>query len=146
MKKHKSRSAADLKRKTKNVKNKMGNPNFESKYFAEFTQQMLGAMRAGKSVVQFCSEINIGRTTFYRWLDENELRNTFELAQNHCEAHWETWLKNNLSNKEVNSVLVKMFFANRFGWSDKTESKEDVTVTEQVVRMKKAKNEYVEEK
>lgn len=99
-------------------------------YTDEMPEKLLTAMFAGKSVTRFCRDIRISTPTFYLWVSKHsQFSSAFELGKNDCEAFWEDWLVENLGNKEVNSTLVKLFFANRFGWHDKTESKNDVTVT-----------------
>lgn len=108
---------------------KVGRP---TDYRDEYPMKLFMAMTEGKSVTRFCSEVNVARKTFYEWVEKHEeFRNAFDAGREKCEAHWEEWLINNLSNKEVNSPLVKLFFANRFGWHDKIESKHDVSVRQE---------------
>jgi hypothetical protein len=103
-----------------------------SKYTDEMPALLLGAMKAGKSVVRFCADVGIAKSTFSLWCEKHvEFSIAFEEAKIQCESYWEYWLVNNLANKEVNSALVKLFFANRFGWHDKTESRHDVTVRQE---------------
>ena len=94
----------------------MGRP---TKYKPEHDQLLLDMMANGKSVVQFCAAIGIARKTFYEWVKNNsEFSNTFTQAKTMCEAHWETELQSMMYDNKVNAPLVKMYFANRFDWSD----------------------------
>lgn len=108
---------------------KMGRP---TDYNQDMPSKVLSAMSQGKSVIRFCRDVGIASSTFYLWVEKNsEFSSAFELGKNNCEAHWEDWLVGNLENKEVNSTLVKLFFANRFGWHDKQETKHDMTVRQE---------------
>ena len=98
-------------------------------YTDDLPPKLFEAMRQGKSVVQFCSDIDIAKATFYDWVEKHkDFSDAFKAGKSKCESHWETWLQNNFENKNMNSILVKMFFTNRFGWSDKTESKNEVNI------------------
>ena len=100
-----------------------------SSYHDKMPELLLASMRAGKSVVKFCSEQDISKSMFYRYVEAHpEFRDAFERGDMHCEAHWEDWLKDNLKNKECNAILIKMFFTNRFGWSDKKEVQQSVEI------------------
>ena len=106
-----------------------------TKYTDEMPELLFNSMAAGKSVVRFCSDINIAPATFYLWLSvHKEFSETFAICSNKCEAFWEEWLVENLGNKDMNSVLIKMFFTNRFGWSDKKEQNISVTTKEEIPR------------
>lgn len=104
---------------------------------------LIGAMYEGKSVVRFCRDVRISRTTFYDWISRHEdFKNAYEIGKTDCEAYWEEFLVNNLMNKEVNSGLIKLFMANRFGWSDKQEAQMTHRVDESLENMRRADNEY----
>jgi hypothetical protein len=108
---------------------KLGRP---TDYNDSLPLKLFQAMTEGKSVTRFCADIDIARKTFYQWIDKYpDFSNAFEVAKEKCEAHWEEWLVNNFSNKDINSTLVKLFFANRFGWHDKSESKHEVSVRQE---------------
>ena len=67
----------------------------------------------------------ITRKTFANWLQlYPEFLNAYEEALTAGEAYWEESLRTDLMfNKDVNTALAKLYFANRFGWSDKQETK-----------------------
>ena len=105
---------------------KMGAP---SKYNDAIPALLAEAMHNGLSVERFCRNIRISKDTFYNWLKiHQDLSDAFHMGKNDCEAFWEDWLVNNLDNKNANAGLVKMFFTNRFGWSDKKETSNTVIV------------------
>ncbi len=106
--------------------NKGGRP---TKYNDDFPAKLSKAMYEGKSVARFCRDERINPDTFYEWVKKHEkFTEAFHIGKNDCEAFWEDWLVNNLDNKNANAGLVKMFFTNRFGWSDKKETSNTVVV------------------
>jgi len=87
-------------------------------------------MSAGKSVVRFCKDENIHPDTFYAWAKKHkEFSDAFAMAKNNCEAFWEEKVIGFMSDKNVNAHLVKFYLANRFGWTDKKEVKEESKTT-----------------
>jgi hypothetical protein len=106
-----------------------------TKYHEGMPELLVEAMKRGDSVTQFCADQDISKSTFYEWVREHqEFSHSFDRAAEKCEAYWESWLKNNMGNKNANGVLVKMFFTNRFGWSDKKEQNVSVTMQEEIPR------------
>jgi uridine phosphorylase len=118
----------------KTLKNKIeskptGRP---TSYNNELSEKLLKMMTEGKSVTQFCAETDISKTSFYLWAKEYPVfADAFERGKEKCEAFWETWLHKNFANKEMNSALVKMFFANRFKWTEKVDTNTTVTIVKQ---------------
>jgi len=97
-----------------------------TKYTPEIVPRLTIAMKNGLSVQRFCRDEHLSPDTFYRWVKEHsEFSDAFAIGKSECEAYWETWLVENITNKDVNTALVKLFMANRFGWSDKSESKHE---------------------
>lgn len=106
-------------------KNKGGRPTKYEDRFLEIAEKYLAG---GKSVTQLAKHLNVAKSTIYKWAEENqEFSDALELGKEFSQAYWENELENMMYNKEVNSPLVKLYFANRFGWSDKTETKNDHT-------------------
>lgn len=106
-------------------KNKGGRP---TKYDKSLCQVAIGYLATGKSVTQLSAHIDVGKATIYRWSDEyEEFRDALTRGQELSQAHWEGELCNMMYSKDVNAPLVKLYFANRFKWTDKTETKTDVT-------------------
>jgi len=132
----------------KNVEEKkIGRP---TDYHDDIPVLLIEAMRNGKSVTRFCAQIGIAKQTFYRWLSEKpNFSDAFELAKNFCESYWEEWMVNNFTTKDINSTLVKLFMANRFGWSDKQDVKGDLDmklkVSEEATQIKEIRESYKKE-
>lgn len=106
-------------------KNKGGRPTKFDESFLDITEKYLAK---GKSVTQLAKHLNVSKSTVYKWAEENKaFSDALELGKEFSQAYWENELENMMYNKEVNSPLVKLYFANRFGWSDKTETKNDHT-------------------
>lgn len=106
-------------------KSKGGRPTKYDDRFLEIAEKYLAG---GKSVTQLAKHLNVAKSTVYKWAEENKaFSDALELGKEFSQAYWEDELENMMYNKEVNSPLVKLYFANRFGWSDKTETKNDHT-------------------
>lgn len=111
-------------------KNKVGRP---TDYKDEYNDIAMDFLSQGKSIIQLCGKLRVGRATIYRWAEQNkEFRDTLQLGKELSQAHWEDKLEGMMFNKEVNSPLVKLYFANRFGWSDKAETKNENATTDKV--------------
>lgn len=93
-----------------------------TKYTDEMPEQLYAALEIGKSVTQFAAEQGVSRSTVYEWAEHHpEFSDALTRGQEASQAYWETQLQSMMYNKEVNAPLVKLYFANRFGWSDKQE-------------------------
>lgn len=104
---------------------KLGRP---TKYKHEYCQEAIDFMRKGKSIVQLSAYIDVPVRTIYQWESDNdEFSHALKRARELSQAHWETELEGMMyMGKEINAPLVKLYFANRFGWSDKQEVKQEV--------------------
>ncbi len=117
-----------------------------SGYNDKMPDKLIAAMMAGDSIVQFCSQERITRPTFYDWVQKHpDFSYAFDRGKIHCESFWEKWLKQNLNAEKVNSALVKLFFANRFDWHDKSESKSEIHHTHEVAEISELRNKYTKE-
>lgn len=111
-------------------KKKPGRP---TKYKKEYCEDTIKFLAKGKSVTQLSAHLDVSKSTIYKWAEDHEeysdaLTRGGELSQ----AHWESELCDMMYNKEVNSPLVKLYFANRFGWSDKVETKNENANVEKI--------------
>ena len=93
-----------------------------TKYTDAMPEALFNAMSEGKSVTQFAAMIGVNRSTVYEWAERHqEFSDALTRGKEAGEAYWETELQSMMYSKEVNAPLVKLYFANRFNWSDKTE-------------------------
>ena len=97
-----------------------------SKYKHEYNEIALDFLSQGKSIVQLSTKLGVHRDTLYEWAERNEeFSDTLEQGKQNSQEHWENKLEEMMFMKDINTPLVKLYFANRFGWSDKQESKVD---------------------
>ena len=98
---------------------KVGRP---TKYTKEMPQKIYDYLAQGHSLTQFAVSIGVHKDTVYEWVKEHpEFSDAFARAKQASQAHWERELVSMMYDRNVNAPLVKMYFANRFGWSDKKE-------------------------
>ena len=91
-----------------------------TKYKPEYCDALLDALGNGKSVSQFAAMTGVSRSTVYYWAEHNpEFSDALTRGQELSEAFWETELQGMMYMRDVNAPLVKLYFANRFGWHDK---------------------------
>jgi len=99
---------------------KMGRP---TKYTADLPERVMECIGNGKSVAQFARDLGVTRATIYNWADQNpEFLAALTRAQEHSEAAWLDKVEGMMTSRDVNVPLVKLYLANRFGWSDKQEN------------------------
>ncbi len=99
-----------------------------TKYEESFKDAAEEFLSTGKSVTQLARHLNVAKSTVYKWAVENqEFSDALSIGREFSQAHWEDRLENMMFDKEINTPLVKLYFANRFGWSDKSETKTDIT-------------------
>lgn len=106
---------------------KMGAP---TKYKPEYCDLIIKMAKEGASFTEFRAEIGgISRQTLHNWKEaHSDFMDAYTRAEVLGEAHWDSKMRKQLMfDKEINTALVKLYFANRFNWSDKTENKTDLT-------------------
>lgn len=96
-----------------------------TKYKPEYCQLFDEFMSKGKSVKQFAAHLKVRRETIYQWAKDNEeFSNIFTQAKEYAEAYWEDELQTMMYDRNINAPLAKLYFANRFGWTDKPKEEE----------------------
>lgn len=105
---------------------KVGRP---TKYKPEYCQEAIDFMRQGKSIVQLSAFIDIPVRTIYQWEEDHaEFSHALKRARELSQSAWESKLEDMIfMGKEVNAPLAKLLMANRFGWSDKKEVKQEIS-------------------
>src|SRR5690554_3298607 len=93
-----------------------------TKYTDAMPDALYNAMADGKSITQFAAKIGVSRSTVYEWAEQHpEFSDALTRGKEVGEAYWENELQGMMYSKEANAPLVKLYFANRFGWTDKQE-------------------------
>lgn len=94
-------------------------------------QTMLDMSSDGASIVELAVELGISRDTFYN-ISEREPRfsDTVKKCKELCEAWWVRNGRTNLNNKDFSYTGWYMNMKNRFNWTDKQETKSEVSVKE----------------
>jgi len=92
-----------------------------TKYKPEYGDEALELVgRRGKSVAWLARHYEVNRSTIYQWAKDNPaFSDALSRAQEWSEATWEDRVEEMMTSREVNAPLVKLYLANRFGWSDK---------------------------
>ena len=92
-----------------------------TKYKPEYIEEALSFIgEQGKSVTQFAFHLRVSKSTVYLWAQEHpDFSDALTLAQEWSQACWETKLEDMMVTRDVNAPLVKLYFANRFKWTDK---------------------------
>lgn len=91
-----------------------------TKYLESFKQEAIDFIGSGKSVTQFAKHIGVSKATIYSWAnDKPDFLDALKLAQDWSQSVWEDKLEEMMYSREVNAPLVKLYFANRFNWTDK---------------------------
>jgi hypothetical protein len=96
-----------------------GRPTKYKKEFCEIAVDFLGT---GKSMVQLGRKLGVAQSTMREWKnDYPDFSTALESGKDFSQSHWEDELEKMMFNKEVNAPLAKLYFANRFKWTDKVE-------------------------
>ena len=96
---------------------KAGQP---TKYKPEYIKTALDFVGGGKSITQLARHLMVSRDTIYAWSDTHpEFSDALKIAKDWGQSVWEDKLEEMMYDKEVNTRLVKLYFANRFKWHDR---------------------------
>lgn len=119
------RSVTERKKKTTKDGEPFGRPTKYDPKFVQMAIEYIGEQ--GKSVTQFARFIRVAKSSIYEWAKEHkDFSDALQLANDWSQAHWEDKLEGMMYSKEVNAPLVKLYFANRFKWTEKaSEDTED---------------------
>ena len=78
-------------------------------------------MGEGMSITQFAVSIGTTRQTLHAWkYAHTDFLDAYTRGTEIAEAYWEGQLQQMMYDSKVNAPLVKLYFANRFNWSDKS--------------------------
>ena len=104
---------------------KIGRP---TKYSPEIGEVVFSLMDDGLSVVQVARKLNVSRSTIYKWAEDNsEFSDTLTRAREASEAFWEYKFTAMMQSRASDSSqsLIKLYFANRFSWSENDAAAEE---------------------
>jgi len=98
-------------------------------YRESFCDIIIALGREGKSVISRCAELEIFRSTYYRWIDPDsdqyhpEFAEAHELAEVLCEKWWQEKGQQHLTfdphGERLDPQNYRLQMMNRFGWSEK---------------------------
>ena len=114
---------------------KMGRP---TKYSDEIGEVVFDLMDDGLSVVQVARKLNVSRSTIYKWAEDNsEFSDTLTRAREASEAFWEDKFVSMMQSRASDSSqsLVKLYFANRFKWSENDQAAESENATPKSIQV-----------
>lgn len=98
-------------------------------YKEEYNDLVIDLMKEGASITEVAAEIGVSRQTIYDWQEANpEFLYTIKKGFELCEAWWERQGRKNLQNKEFSYTGWYMNMKNRFKWSDRMQTDNNVTV------------------
>lgn len=99
-----------------------------TKYHADIPRLFEEALARGDSIIEFAAATNVCKDTISEWRNVHpEFSAVFTRSKGKSQAFWEKWLKSNLDNPKINAPLVKLYFANRFGWHEKKQIEQTTT-------------------
>lgn len=98
-----------------------------TKYKPEYPQVALEYIGTqGKSIVQLARHLEVSRDTIYQWAkDHQDFSDALSQARDWSEAYWEEKFVGFMTDRNTNAPLVKLYFANRFKWSDSSKADDD---------------------
>jgi transposase-like protein len=90
-------------------------------YKPEYDDLIVQRANEGACFAEFAAEIGVSRQTLHNWKKAHpSFLDAYTRAEQVGEAHWAKRLRTELMiDNKANAPLVKLYFANRFGWSDK---------------------------
>lgn len=114
-------------------------PGYESYYKKKMLPVVIEEFRGGASVIEVAAAIGIKRSTFYDWCNpssprfNSDFKEAVDFGRDVSEAWWMRTGRDNLHNRNFNSALWYMNMKNRFGWSDKQETRDASEFTKESV-------------
>jgi len=73
----------------------------------------------GKSITQLARHLRVSKQSIYNWMEKYpEFLDALKMAQEWGQGYWEDQLEVMMTDRAANAPLVKLYFANRFGWRD----------------------------
>lgn len=125
-------------------KRKIGGNNMPggrpTKYKPEMCEQIIGYFKEGMSKWEIGLKLNICEDTFYEWQKSNpQFSEAVKKGEWFSQGKWMCDARESMRDKEFNSTLWYMNMKNRFGWTDRKETKIDATISVHEAELEKLK-------
>jgi DNA-binding XRE family transcriptional regulator len=117
----------------------------EKKYTPEMCDIVVNLFTQGFTQEEVCSFLGVTPWTMIEWRKKGgdmyhpEFAEAFKLAKVHQKAWWFGEGRKNLTNREFNTNLFKLYMANMFGWDEKEKERE---LEERALRVEKILREH----
>jgi hypothetical protein len=117
-----------------NVVAVVGRPSEFNPEYAAIALDYVGDQ--GKSITQLARHLRVSKQSIYNWMDKYpEFLDALRMAQEWGQGYWEDRLEDMMTDRSANAPLVKLYFSNRFGWTDRSdEEKKAEPITINIVR------------
>lgn len=106
-----------------------------TKYKPEYCERVYDVVgEHAKTIEHFACEIGVHKDTVYEWAKVHaDFSDALRLAVQKAQCIWVDRLEDMMIDKGINAPLVKLYFANRFNWHersarDDTERSEPITI------------------
>jgi len=118
-------------KKDKEEPKKEGRPLMQLTDLPEgWEQNIIDLSTEGASIVELAVALDISRNTLKRLTKDNpEFLTTIKKCKRLCEVWWVREGRTNLKDKDFNYTGWYMNMKNRFGWKDKTENDQKITIS-----------------
>ncbi len=105
----------------------MGRPTL---YKPEFCEMVIPWLKEGYSIEEIGLELDVGYTTVYEWMERHpDFAAAIKRGREFSKAWWMKNGRSQLNSDSFNSTLWYMNMKNRFGWADKKEIQNNITVS-----------------
>ena len=99
-------------------------------YDPSFCDRAIDLLKVGASIEELSLEFDVDYSTVYQWMEDNpEFSQAVKKGREFSKAWWMRRGRIDLENDKFSPTLWYMNMKNRFGWADKKEVQNTVTVT-----------------
>lgn len=97
---------------------------------SDWSRQIINWYSEGYSDAEVSAEMRLPLSAFYKQITDNAaFAKLIEYGRTLGQAFWESQMRKNLNNKTFNTAGWKYIMANKYGWSEKSETVADMTST-----------------